>query len=125
MTQTDVVVAAPKNSINWKRIFCYLLGMALFTIVYVAPPWPDAVDPMGKAFQLTREGKGALIGFVSPDLVAEGMSAAEILRAGATVLGGGGSRDPELAQAGGPQGDRIEEALEAVREAGRSALLAR
>jgi alanyl-tRNA synthetase len=72
-----------------------------------------------------RDGKGALIGFVSPDLVAAGMSAAEILRAGATVLGGGGSRDPELAQAGGPQGDRIEEALEAVREAGRSALLAR
>ncbi len=72
-----------------------------------------------------REGKGALIGFVTPDLVADGLSAAELLRPGASILGGGGSRDPELAQAGGPHGDRIEEALEAIRAAGRSALLDR
>ncbi len=72
-----------------------------------------------------RDGKGALIGFVSADLVADGVSAAEVLRPGAALLGGGGSRDPELAQAGGPHGDRIEEALEAIRQVGRSALLKR
>ncbi len=73
----------------------------------------------------TRDGKGALIGFVSKDLVADGISAADVLRPGAQVLGGGGSRDPELAQAGGPNGDRLDDALEAIREAGRAALLGR
>ena len=32
--------------VNWKRIFFIILGVALFTIVYYSPPWPDAVDPM-------------------------------------------------------------------------------
>jgi alanyl-tRNA synthetase len=70
----------------------------------------------------TRDGKGALIGFVSFDLVAAGVSAADVIRPGAEILGGGGSRDPELAQAGGPRGDELEAALEAIREAGRRAL---
>ena len=64
MTQTDVAVAAPTSSIDGKRIFFYLLGMILFTVVYFSPPWPDAVDPMGKTFALTREGKGALAIFL-------------------------------------------------------------
>lgn len=43
-----------------KRIFFLLLGIALFAIVYYAPPLPDAVDPMGEHFTLSKEGKGAL-----------------------------------------------------------------
>jgi alanyl-tRNA synthetase len=70
----------------------------------------------------THAGKGALIGAVSADLVTSGVSAAEIILPAARVLGGGGSRDPELAQAGGPQGDRLEEALDAAREAAAQAL---
>ena len=70
----------------------------------------------------TNAGKGALIAAVSPDLVAAGLSAAEIILPAARLLGGGGSRDPELAQAGGPQGDRLEEALDAAREAAAQAL---
>jgi len=41
-----------------------LLGIALFLIVFYSPPWPDAVDPAGKHFTLTREGKGALAIFL-------------------------------------------------------------
>ena len=62
------------------------------------------------------DGKGALVGLVSADLVGRGVSASELVMAGARVLGGGGSRDPELSQAGGPRGDRMGEALDAVRE---------
>jgi hypothetical protein len=40
-----------------------------------------------------------------------------------TGLGGGGSKDAEMAQAGGPHGDRIDEALDEARKAARSALL--
>jgi sodium-dependent dicarboxylate transporter 2/3/5 len=41
-----------------------LTGVALFTAVYVSPPWSDAVDPMGKTFVLSREGKLALAVFL-------------------------------------------------------------
>jgi len=60
-------------------------------------------------------GKGALVGLVTPDLVAAGVSAAEIIAAAAGELGGGGSRDPELAQAGGPHGENLDAALDLAR----------
>jgi sodium-dependent dicarboxylate transporter 2/3/5 len=47
-----------------KRIFFLFMGILLFALVYYAPPWSDAVDPMGKHFTLTREGKGALAVFL-------------------------------------------------------------
>jgi hypothetical protein len=37
-------------------------------------------------------------------------------------MGGGGSRDPELAQAGGPDGSKLARALETVLETATSAL---
>ncbi len=71
-----------------------------------------------------RDGKGGLVGWVSDDLVATGISAGELLAEGARILGGGGSRDPRLAQAGGPHGERIRDAVAVARERARSALLA-
>jgi len=50
--------------INWKRTFFIVLGVVLFTIVYYSPPWPDAVDPMGEHFPLSKEAKGALAVFL-------------------------------------------------------------
>jgi alanyl-tRNA synthetase len=70
----------------------------------------------------TVGGKGSLVGVASKDLVGEGISAAEVVAAGAKLLGGGGSRDPELAQAGGPHGDQLGAALEAAREAAATRL---
>lgn len=67
-------------------------------------------------------GKGALVGILTPDLVAKGLSAAEIIGPAARTLGGGGSRDPELAQAGGPNGDQIEAALELAKTTATEAL---
>ena len=64
-----------------------------------------------------NDGKGALVAAVSSDLVGKGLSAAELLAPAARVLGGGGSRDPELAQAGGPNGEGLREALEIARDA--------
>ena len=46
--------------VELKRIFFLLLGITLFAIVYYAPALPDAVDPMGEHFTLSKEGKGAL-----------------------------------------------------------------
>ncbi len=70
------------------------------------------------------DGKGALVAFVSKDLVESGISAADIAAAGARVLGGGGSRDPELSQAGGPNGAEIDGAVAQAAGAAREALAA-
>jgi sodium-dependent dicarboxylate transporter 2/3/5 len=56
-------IAATRN-IDWKKIAFICLGIALFAVVYWAPSWPDAVDPMGKNFPLSREAKGALAVFL-------------------------------------------------------------
>jgi len=53
-----------KSTLDLKRIIFIFLGVFLFIIVYYSSQWPDAVDPMGKHFVLTREGKGALAIFL-------------------------------------------------------------
>ena len=67
-------------------------------------------------------GKAALLTFATADLVQAGVSAGEITAEAARVVGGGGSRDPELSQAGGPNGAEVEAALEVARTAARAAL---
>ena len=69
----------------------------------------------------TSNGKGALVGVLSRDLVESGISAAELIAPAARELGGGGSRDPELAQAGGPNGAALVKAIDVARdEVGRA-----
>ncbi len=65
--------------------------------------------------------KGTLVAVVSKDLIAKGISAADLIGDAARELGGGGSKDPELAQAGGPNGSQLGVALEKARtEASRA-----
>ena len=67
-------------------------------------------------------GKGALVAVMAKELVAQGLSAGELLAKAARELGGGGSRDPELAQAGGPNGAQLGAALEVARTEAEEAL---
>jgi len=52
------------TNIDWKRILFLLIGLTLFFVVNFAPPWPDAIDPTGKHFALSQQGKGALAIFL-------------------------------------------------------------
>jgi len=52
------------NDIDWKRIIILLVGVGLFFLVNFSPPWPDAVDPSGKHFALSPQGKGAIAVFL-------------------------------------------------------------
>jgi sodium-dependent dicarboxylate transporter 2/3/5 len=52
------------EKIDWKKMGFLFLGLALFTVVYLSPVWPDAVDPMGKNFPLSTEAKGAIAVFL-------------------------------------------------------------
>ncbi|SDB40596.1 solute carrier family 13 (sodium-dependent dicarboxylate transporter), member 2/3/5 [Desulfonatronum thiosulfatophilum] len=55
---------ATPSKIDFRRLFFLFLGLFLFTIVYASPPWPNAIDPMGKEFMLSPEGKAALALFL-------------------------------------------------------------
>ena len=74
------------------------------------------------AFGSVTEGKAAVVVFVSEDLVDRGLSAGDLAGIGATALGGGGSRDPKLAQAGGPNTERVDEAITLMHDAASEAL---
>jgi alanyl-tRNA synthetase len=78
----------------------------------------DAKKQMGSGIAaivgVSEEGKAALVVGVTDDLTAS-FDAVELARVGAEVLGGkGGGGRPDLAQAGGPDGARADQALEAI-----------
>ncbi len=54
------MTAAIRDNAEIKRWFFLLLGITAFLTVYYLPPLTDAVDPSGKSFALSREGKAAL-----------------------------------------------------------------
>jgi sodium-dependent dicarboxylate transporter 2/3/5 len=60
----DAVASDQVSKVNWRKFLFLSIGIVLFAIVYYAPPWPDAVDPMGEHFPLSREAKGALAIFL-------------------------------------------------------------
>jgi sodium-dependent dicarboxylate transporter 2/3/5 len=60
----DVIALSPPKKIDWTRLVAMFTGVGLFVVVYLSPPWSDAVDPMGKHFALSAQGKGALAVFL-------------------------------------------------------------
>ncbi|MEE4200189.1 alanine--tRNA ligase [Erythrobacter sp.] len=67
------------------------------------------------ALVAVNDGKAAIAAAVTEDLTGR-FSAVELVRAGVQELGGkGGGGRPDMAQGGGPDGDRAEAALDAIR----------
>ncbi|MFD1702749.1 alanine--tRNA ligase [Methylopila henanensis] len=63
---------------------------------------------------VTSEGKAGVVVGVTPDLT-QRFNAVELVRAASAALGGsGGGGRPDMAQAGGPDGDKANDALDAV-----------
>jgi sodium-dependent dicarboxylate transporter 2/3/5 len=56
----NALLANMDNNLEIKKNIFLFSGLLFFFIIYYSPPWPDAVDPVGKHFLLSREGKGAL-----------------------------------------------------------------
>ena len=55
--------APSTSSYDWKRLFFILLGVGFFSVIYWCPPLPDAIDPLGEHFVLSKQAKGALAVF--------------------------------------------------------------
>ncbi|MGD9366863.1 MAG: SLC13 family permease [Desulfobacteraceae bacterium] len=56
--------AIQASGLEWKKYAFMGIGVFLFIVAYYSPPWPDAVDPAGKSFVLSPQGKGALAVFL-------------------------------------------------------------
>jgi alanyl-tRNA synthetase len=78
----------------------------------------SAVIVLGSA----GEGSANLVGALSKDLVERGLSARELVKPGAALLGGGGGGKPDLAISGGSNAQAIDDAIEAVAAAAKDAI---
>jgi len=78
----------------------------------------DAVIVLGAA----GEGRVSLVAAVSPSLVQRGLKAGDIVKAAAQVVGGGGGGKPTMAQAGGKDPSKLDDALATARGAIEAAL---
>ena len=74
----------------------------------------DKLGSVVVALAAVVEGSPILITMVTPDLVARGLHAGNIARDTAKVMGGGGGGRPEMAQAGGKEPEKLDEALSGV-----------
>src|SRR4030043_288782 len=60
----EILVAEAKPKIDVRRLFFIFLGLTFFFVFNYMQPLPDAVDPMGAHFQLSKEGKAAIALFL-------------------------------------------------------------
>ena len=82
----------------------------------------DKASPVALIVAAEVDGKVALTAAVSPELLERGLNAGDCVRAAAQAVGGGGGGRPDLAEAGGKDPSRIDEALQAGAEVYRSTL---
>ena len=69
-----------------------------------------------------NDGKVALVASFSDAAIAKGLSAAEVIKDAAQLVGGGGGGRDNVAQAGGKDPERLDDALAAAKEAIESKL---
>jgi len=64
LEEKEIHMEPEKAKLDIKRIFFILLGITFFIVLYSMGPLPDAVDPMGEHFPLSKEGKAAIALFL-------------------------------------------------------------
>jgi alanyl-tRNA synthetase len=105
---TRVVIARRDGAVDALRSLAQSVKSKLGTAVVV--------------FGATGESNANLVAAVTKDLVERGVSARDLLKPGAEILGGGAGGKPDLAVSGGRNKDDIEAALDAVKAAVMEAL---
>ncbi len=77
----------------------------------ISERYPGAIVLLGE----NDGGKAAFVCKVPPALVAKGYKAGDIVRVAAQACGGGGGGRPDFAEAGGKDGGRVKDGIEAAR----------
>ncbi|MBN1811289.1 MAG: alanine--tRNA ligase [Anaerolineae bacterium] len=100
---------------------CTVSGVSLLSARVTAPSmdvlremtdwFRDRLDSGVVALGTVLGERPALVVAVTPDLVERGVDAAKLVRGMAQIVGGGGGGKPALAQAGGRDPNRLDEAL--------------
>lgn len=78
----------------------------------ISERYSDAIVLLGE----NDGGKAAFVCKVPPALVAKGYKAGDIVRVAAQACGGGGGGRPDFAEAGGKDGERVKDGIEAAKE---------
>jgi sodium-dependent dicarboxylate transporter 2/3/5 len=71
-----------RTALDRRRLLFIFLGISLFLLVWLSPPWRAAVDPEGRAFVLSREGKTTVALF----LLAATWWVTEVIPIGVTAI---------------------------------------
>jgi alanyl-tRNA synthetase len=82
-------------------------------------------DKLGSAVVVlgtVAENAPILVAMATPDLVERGINAGSLARDAAKVMGGGGGGRPDMAQAGGRQPEKLDQALASVPDLVRAAI---
>jgi len=61
-----------------------------------------------------HEGRVTLVAAATPDVVARGVAAGDVVKAAAALVGGSGGGRKDMAQAGGKDPSKVQEALDAA-----------
>ncbi len=115
--KTGQVLLDGKMVINDINVIAGKMPSARIEVLRETADWlrdqlKSAVIVLGTVY----EDKPLFLAVVTPDLVAKKFNAGDIVRQVAKVTGGGGGGKPNIAQAGGKEKDKIDEALSLVKE---------
>ena len=69
----------------------------------------EELKPAAVVFASKTEDKVILIAMASPEVVKAGVHAGKVVKAAASICGGGGGGRPDMAQAGGKNTEAIED----------------
>jgi alanyl-tRNA synthetase len=125
---TDVSAEAKKLLENCHRFgeTSVVVGRLSATSAEQARSVVDMVKKKAKSavivFGFDDDGKAALLAGVTDDLVKKGLSAVDIVRTVASIIDGGGGGRPQMAQAGGKNPEKINDALAKAAELIKSKL---
>ncbi|WP_175614913.1 alanine--tRNA ligase [Piscibacillus halophilus] len=82
----------------------------------------NQLDSVVILLAMEKDGKVQLASGVTKDLIDQGLHAGNLIKEAATQCGGGGGGRPDMAQAGGKQPEKIQDALNAAKEYVQSVL---
>ncbi|MDX6639016.1 MAG: alanyl-tRNA synthetase [Solirubrobacteraceae bacterium] len=122
--RVDVAALIEKaTSVDGARVLAEAVeGVDAKALVALADQAKGRLGDAAVALGSVSEGKVSLVVAVAPALVERGVRAGELIKIAAPIVGGGGGGRDTMAQAGGKDPDKLDDALAAARAAIEAAL---